>query len=161
MQVAFTIYDKYPINYHNLFTTSQFLDYEYLLWPLFHFCLELALSQSFFVPFCSWVHDFDHNHSLAGFQWSGSLTSERSSLRKRPTVPEIVPPQGDGSGDHVYLEWKIVQSVATKAILQPALCSSSCSGIAKARPGRAHAQSKHHVRPTHVMRSCASTRLMC
>ena len=31
-----------------------------------------------------------------------SPTSERSSLRKRPTVPEIVPPQEDGSGDHVY-----------------------------------------------------------
>ena len=35
-----------------------------------------------------------------------------------------------------------------------------CSGIAKAGPGRARAQPKHHVRPARACEACASTRLM-
>ena len=57
--------------------------YGYLLYSVFPLLLGAStgnVSQSF-IDTSLWVHDFNHTHSLARFQWSGLLTSKRSTCQ--------------------------------------------------------------------------------
>ena len=58
-----------------------FLAYGYFLSFVCHFCLELTLETCFFEVWeILWgVHDLDHSHSLATFQWSG-LSNQQTLL---------------------------------------------------------------------------------
>ena len=55
----------------------------------FHFCLELALEcwVKALLMHSLWVHDLDHTHSLASFQWSG-LSDQKNCLQFQRCSPK-------------------------------------------------------------------------
>ena len=111
------------------FTRSHF----FFFGLYFHFCLELAweIWAKSTLRNCLVVHDLEHAHSLASFQWSGP-SDQRILL---PTENCLQYPWYKGRG--VVSIWEMIQPLLTKAFLQPpktAVMCTSCHDYAHPPP---------------------------
>ena len=117
-------------NHCRLFTTSLFYGIDTFLGPYFHFFLELALETwaKASLTHSLWVHDPNHIHSLASFQWSG--LSDQWTLHLTKNCLHIwlkwYPYKGRGvvSAPFVLTRWK--WSSQCRPVLQPAKADAMC-----------------------------------
>ena len=115
--------------------------------------LQTPLNMKVAEPFVNLVYIWNVNVIILSVLGEES-TEHTSSAQVSATDTHALPPANDGEGHSTLFCIKLPETLADSCLV---CCVVSTvvhiSGVAKGGPGRACAQPKHRVRPTHVTQS--------
>ena len=118
-------------NHRRLFTGSIFyVGYGYLLWSVILLLIAAStgnFSQRFIDTYSLWVHDLNHTHSLASFQWSGLFDQQTLHLTENCLQIQKWCPYTT-RGEEWFLHSFVIKTVRNNPASANQGCSTSSTG---------------------------------